>query len=128
MKIGSMIYAALALAVGAAAAVGSASGTHGPSGGFFPHALAQTQDTNRDHYVRKHQGRFEEWGKKIDAFNAKAAARSSEAKRELDKAWIEVRSGWDKLKNAGREGWQDAKEAWETSWRKLERAWNDAQS
>jgi len=93
---------------------------------------ASPQEPNRDQAVRENQGRFEDWGRKIDDFNAKAAERTSEARektrRELDKAWSEVKSGWDKLRNASREGWQDAKDALESSWRKLERAWNDAQS
>jgi hypothetical protein len=93
---------------------------------------AEPRDANRDQFVRQNEGRFEEWGRKIDAFNAKAAERTSGArettKRELDRAWTEAKDGWTKLKSASREGWQDAKDAFEQSWRKLERAWNDAQS
>jgi hypothetical protein len=129
MRIGSKIGAALAIAGAAVVTVaGPGPGTHDLAGGFFPRALAQAQDPNRDHVEREHEGRFEDWGKKIDEFNARAAERSSTARRELDEAWIEVKSGWAKLKSASREGWQDAKDALETSWRKLERAWNDAQS
>jgi len=40
-----------------------------------------TQDAGRDVYIRQNEGTFEEWGKKVDAFNAKAAQRGSEAKK-----------------------------------------------
>jgi hypothetical protein len=94
--------------------------------------VQMTQDAGRDAYIRQNEGTFEEWGKKVDNFNAKAAQRGSEVKkaaqRELDNAWAETKAGWTKLKNASRDGWDDAKAAFETSRKKLERAWNDAQS
>lgn len=132
MKIGSMAGAALALT--ASVLVGGLSdGTSRLAGLFVPQAQAQAlQDSEKDRYVREHQDRFESWGKKIDAFRAKAAKRGSEAgdkaKRDLDEAWSDVKTGWAKLKSASRDGWQDAKEALETNWRRLERAWSDAQS
>jgi hypothetical protein len=91
-----------------------------------------TQDADRDAYIDQNEGTFEQWGKKVDEFNAKAAQRGSEAKqaaqRELDNAWAETKAGWAKLKTAGREGWEDAKNAFEESRKKLERAWNNVQS
>jgi hypothetical protein len=141
MKTVSTITAALIAAVRAAgplawALPAFAHGTAERAPLFLAQAMRQVpaspQDSNRDQFVRENQGLFEEWGRKIDAFNAKAAERTSEArektKRELDKAWSEAKTGWDKLKSASREGWQDAKDAFDASWRKLERAWNDAQS
>jgi hypothetical protein len=131
MKIGTIIPAAL-VAMGAALGTLPAA-AHG-TGAAAPLLLAQAtpQAEPQEQFVRQNEGRFEEWGRKIDAFNAKAAERTSEArqttKQELDKAWSEVKDGWTKLRSASREGWQDAKDAFEQSWRKLERAWNDAQS
>jgi len=91
-----------------------------------------TQDSDRDAYIDQNEGTFEQWGKKVDAFNAKAAQRGSEAKqaaqRELDNAWAETKAGWAKLKTASRESWEDAKSAFEESRKKLERAWNNVQS
>lgn len=94
--------------------------------------VQMTQEAGRDAYIRQNEGTFEEWGKKVDNFNAKAAQRGSEAKkatqRELDNAWAETKAGWAKLKNASRDGWEDAKNAFEASKKKLDRAWSDAQS
>ena len=94
--------------------------------------VQMTQEAGRDTYIRQNEGTFEEWGKKVDNFNAKAAERGSEAKkvaqRELDNAWAETKAGWSKLKNASRDGWEDAKNAFEASKKKLDRAWTDAQS
>jgi hypothetical protein len=91
-----------------------------------------TQDTGRDAYIHQNEGTFEEWGKKVDTFKAKAAQRGNEAKhtvqRELDNAWAETKAGWSRLKDASQDGWEDAKAAFEASRKKLERAWNDAES
>jgi len=94
--------------------------------------VQMTQEAGRDAYIRQNEGTFEEWGKKVDNFNAKAAQRGSEARkaaqRELDNAWAETKAGWSKLKDASRDGWEDAKNAFEASKQKLDRAWTDAQS
>ena len=94
--------------------------------------VQMTQESGRDAYIRQNEGTFEEWGRKIDNFNTKAAERGSEAKkaaqRELGDAWTETKAGWAKLKSASRDGWDDAKAAFEASRKKLERAWNDMQS
>ena len=93
--------------------------------------VQMTQEAGRDTYIHENEGTFEEWGKKVDAFNAKASQRSDEAKkaaqREIDHAWAETKTGWAKLKNASRDGWEDAKVSFESSKKKLERAWNNAQ-
>jgi hypothetical protein len=94
--------------------------------------VQMTQDAGRDAYIRQNEGTFEEWGKKIDNFNATAAQRGSEAKRtaqrELDNAWTETKAAWAKLKSASHDGWEDAKSAFESSKKKLERAWNNMQT
>jgi hypothetical protein len=94
--------------------------------------VQMTQEAGRDTYIRQNEGTFEEWGRKVDTFNAKAAQRGIEAKkaaqRELDNAWAETKASWNKLKSASRDGWEDAKNAFETSKKKLDRAWTDAQS
>jgi len=91
-------------------------------------AQQTTQNSTREAYIHENEGTFEAWGKKVDAFNAKAAQRTEVAKRELDNAWSETKAGWEKLKNVGADGWQNAKASFEASRQKLERAWNDAQS
>jgi hypothetical protein len=135
MKIGMTIPAALmAMGVALGTLPAAAHGTDTAAPLLLAQATPQAEPRTepRDQFVRQNEGRFEEWGRKIDAFNAKAAERTSDARQktrqELDKAWSEVKDGWTKLRSASREGWQDAKDAFEQSWRKLERAWNDAQS
>ena len=93
--------------------------------------VQMTQEAGRNTYIHENEGTFEEWGKKVDAFNAKASQRGDEAKkaaqREIDNAWTETKSSWAKMKSASRDGWEDAKISFETSKKKLERAWNNAQ-
>ena len=134
MKIGTTIPAALVILSAALGALPAAShGTETAAPLLLAQASTQTESRGdtQEQFVRQNEGRFEEWGRKIDSFNVKAAERTSEArqknKQELDKAWTEVKDGWTKLKSASRDGWQDAKAAFEQSWRKLEGAWNDAQ-
>ena len=123
----------IGLAMAAALAVGN------PAVGeplrLDPIMLAQagtpSRDATREAYIRQNEGKFEEWGKKIDAFASKTADRSSDAtetaKRELEKAWTDTKVGWMRLKEASKDGWGDSKAAFETSWQKLQRAWDDAQ-
>lgn len=97
-------------------------------------AIAQqaAKESGRDTYIHQNEGTFEEWGKKVDALNARAAQRGNEskeaAKREIDRAWAETKAGWEKLKNVSAEGWQNAKASFEASRQKLERVWNESQS
>jgi hypothetical protein len=116
----------------------TATGVAVPNGVAFAQQYGQktspkaAPNDSRDAYVRQNEGTFEEWGKKVDAFNAKAAQRGTEskdaAKRELDNAWAETKAGWEKLKNASKDTWEGAKASFEASRQKLERAWNNVQS
>ena len=94
-------------------------------------ATSPTRESSRDNYINQNEGKFEEWGRKIDTFAAKTADKSSEttdaAKRELDTAWTDTKVGWTQLKGASKDGWQEAKAAFEASWQKLQRAWDDSQ-
>ena len=135
MRTLSMTFAALIITIGAGiVGIAAFSVGSGLGGILAPQAQAQAgpQDTNREQYIKQSEQRFEDWGQKIDDFNAKPAQRGAElrekTKREIDQAWSETKAGWAKLKSAGKDGWEDAKEAFEASWRKLERAWKDVQS
>lgn len=130
---GPLNLAAVVLTAGAAV-VGLAGYSVGSWNGFrfVDAARAQTQSADRESYIKQSEGRFEEWGRKIDAFSAKASERSAEAaeqaKRDIDQACSEVKTNWAKLRDTGKDHWDDAKSAFESSWRKLERAWKETQS
>lgn len=116
----------------AAIAIGMSAFAAGPVHlGDAPIVSGQTAHAagdNRDAYVREREGRFEEWGRKVDSFGnttKEKAARAAE--RNPDKAWAEVKTDWQALKQAGKDTWQDAKKAFEDSWMRLEKAWDDAQ-
>lgn len=92
---------------------------------------AHAAGDSRDAYMKEREGQFEEWGRKVDSFGdttkekSKEAARAAE--RNLDKAWAEVKTNWQALKQASKETWQEAKKTFEDSWKRLEKAWDDAQ-
>lgn len=93
-------------------------------GGMTP--LAVAAEPSRDAYVKENEGRFEEWGRKIDRFNEEAQRKSHAARQKLDAAWVDTRRNWNALKATSQEGWNEAKRSFEESWSKLERAWDEA--
>lgn len=125
----------LLIALGVAVAIAVTGPAHAEPLRLDPIMLAQagtpSREASRATYIHQNEGKFEEWGEKIDTFAAKTAERSSEAsetaKRELEKAWTDTKVGWTRLRDASKDGWGDAKAAFEASWQKLQRAWDDAQ-
>jgi hypothetical protein len=95
------------------------------------HAAA-ADEAGHGAYMKRNEGKFTQWGRKIDQFNRDAARKGAAAKREaqqkLDAAWSDVKARWQDLKQAGSDGWDKAKDAYEKSERKLEQAWRDATS
>ena len=93
---------------------------------------AAADPASHSEYMKQNEGKFTQWGRKIDQFNSQAARKGAEAKREaqqkLDSAWAEAKARWADLKQAGSDGWDKAKDAYEKSERKLEQAWRDATS
>lgn len=98
---------------------------------IVPGQAAHAAGDGRDAYMKEREGRFEEWGRKVDTFGKTTKEKSMEAaraaERNLDRAWTEVKSNWQTLKQAGKETWQDARKTFEDSWKRFEKAWDDAQ-
>src|SRR3990167_9357247 len=98
MTNGFIFRAALTALVGVGVSVAEFGGVRLQAQAQERQAAQQTQaqPENPEQYMRRNEGRFEEWGRKIDAFNAKAAERGQQAKertkRELDEAWSEVKT------------------------------------
>jgi hypothetical protein len=88
--------------------------------------------SERQKYMDAHRGQFQQWGKRIDDFNSKAQTNASEAgekaRNDLNRAWIDVRSGWSRLQDSTSSSFGAAKASFEAHWRHLEQAWNKAQS
>src|SRR5690606_31348716 len=78
---------------------------------IVPGQAAHAAGDNRDAYVKEREGQFEEWGRKVDSFGDTTKEKSKEAarvaERNLDKAWAEVKSNWQALKQASKDTWQD---------------------
>jgi hypothetical protein len=130
-----MTYAALALVIVAGAAVDI--GLKPAALNFVQPAIAQSSGSSvgygdRQKYMDEHRGQFQQWGKRVDDFNSKAAANANAAtegaRAELNRAWIDVKSGWARLQNASEFSFGEAKASFEARWRKLQQAWNKAQS
>ncbi len=128
-----MTYAALALVIAAGAAVDL--GLKPTALNFVQPAIAGSSSvaySDRQKYMDEHRGQFQEWGKRIDDFNSKASSSADSAaegaRANLNRAWIDVKSGWSRLQNATEFSFGEAKASFEARWRKLQQAWNKAQS
>lgn len=119
---------------GAALAVAGTSVTAGSSPpviSLVTHAVAADEATHSE-YMKRNEGRFTQWGRKVDEFNQQAARKGAAAKRDaqkkLDEAWVAVKERRHDLKQASSNGWDKANDAYEKSEQNLERAWRDAPS
>jgi len=132
-----MTYAALALVIAAGAAIDL--GLKPTALNFVQPAAAQSASSggslgysDRKKYMDEHRGQFQQWGKRVDDFNAKAkdsaSAAGEGARTELNRAWIDVKSGWSRLQDATDFSFGAARASFEARWRKLQQAWNKAQS
>ena len=123
------VIAAAVVAIGLSAF--AAGPIHLGDASIVPGQAAHAAGDGRDAYVKEREGRFEEWGRKVDTFGATAKEKGKDAataaERNLDRAWAEVKSNWRALKQAGKETWQDAKKTFEDSWKRFEKAWDHAQ-
>jgi hypothetical protein len=83
----------------------------------------------RDEYMRKAKRQFQTWQERMGQWSDEAKEKGSElsaqARDNLDRAWDEVKTDWDKLQVAAPKSWDKARAAFEEASRRLQRSWQD---
>jgi len=91
--------------------------------------VATTRDSTaeRSSYKQKAQDETRIWQQKLDDFDAKVTAKTTEAQtsasKDLDDAWTQTKMASARLETAGEADWASAKVSFQTASHKLAIAW-----
>jgi hypothetical protein len=93
--------------------------------------VADTNDNDfaakRDEYLRKAQDELQSWQTRMGTWTDQAKAQGSEAgeeaRRNLDKAWTDVKANWQKLQAAAPQTWDKARASFEDASQRMKSAW-----
>jgi hypothetical protein len=115
------IAAALLLGVAAAQAAPNA-----------PPPQAVSQSSTHEDYMRDAKQHFEQWQQRMADWSHQAKAKgdkvSAATRRDLDRAWSNVKVDWKKLQTAAPQDWAKARARFEDASRTLQRHWQDLQA
>lgn len=83
----------------------------------------------RDEYMQKAKDEFSEWQERMSSWAAGAKAKGSDigdqARKNLDKAWVDVKTNWRRLENAAPGTWDKARATFEQASQRMKDAWEN---